>query len=221
MTHNSRYPSAAFIDVDLTLLDLESFKSFLYYLYAGSDINKLFSFILALFNYKIGIGNTEKFKQKCLQNLKGMDRKEIESIGYKFCKNILVKNTREGALRCIGKHNIAGTPVFLASASPSFYIKALSEYFNLSGYVATELKFDGNQKFSGEFLYGDCHGKKKLLQVRKFASRFKINLHDSIFYSDNYEDLPTLLAVGYPVAVWPDNKLKKICRLNSWPIEYW
>ena len=44
-----------------------------------------------------------------------------------------------------------------------------------------------------------------------------LDLAASTAYSDSYSDVPFLEAVGHPVAVNPDRRLKKIARLRGWP----
>jgi phosphoserine phosphatase len=40
----------------------------------------------------------------------------------------------------------------------------------------------------------------------------------STAYSDSHTDLPFLEAVGHPVAVNPDRKLRRIASQRGWPV---
>jgi phosphoserine phosphatase len=47
------------------------------------------------------------------------------------------------------------------------------------------------------------------------------SLEHAVFYTDSITDLPLLEAVGRPVAVNPDPRLRRLARRRGWPIEDW
>ena len=49
---------------------------------------------------------------------------------------------------------------------------------------------------------------------------FSIEVKDSIFYSDSINDLPMFEVCGVPVAVNPDEKLKKIAKERAFKVIY-
>jgi len=49
-------------------------------------------------------------------------------------------------------------------------------------------------------------------------SRINPTLDASTAYSDSNTDLPFLEAVGHPVAVNPDRKLRRVAAQRGWPI---
>ena len=57
-------------------------------------------------------------------------------------------------------------------------------------------------------------------ELRLFVSP-DIDLARSAFYSDSYNDLPMLERVGTPVAVNPDQRLRRHARRAGWRIEQW
>ncbi len=62
-----------------------------------------------------------------------------------------------------------------------------------------------------------AHGEGKAQAVRELAQADQLDLAASTAYSDSYSDVPFLEAVGHPVAVNPDRRLRKIARLRGWP----
>jgi len=54
--------------------------------------------------------------------------------------------------------------------------------------------------------------------MRELAAREAIDLDRSTAYSDSHTDLAFLEAVGNPVAVNPDRKLRKIALERDWPV---
>jgi len=63
-----------------------------------------------------------------------------------------------------------------------------------------------------------CFGAYKATALRELAQREGIDLARSTAYSDSHTDLAFLEAVGNPVAVNPDKKLRTIARERNWPV---
>ena len=213
--------NAVFIDVDRTLLSCESFRLFLLKRYFGSDFLKIWNLFISYFLSRIHFYDISKFKQKSLSIFIGINRLNLEILGYQFSQTWLLKNIRPGALKCLNQYKVKGIPIYLATASPIFYIKALANQLELAGFIATELEYDKNDRFTGKFIDGECSGIGKAKRIEIFSKNIGIDLKYSLFYSDSYEDLPLLTSVGLPIAVWPDNNLKEISIQRGWSIEYW
>ena len=61
-------------------------------------------------------------------------------------------------------------------------------------------------------------GEGKLVLVKKFVEMTNYEFQNSFFYSDSINDLPLLSAVGYPIAINPDEKLMSVSKLKGWRI---
>jgi phosphoserine phosphatase len=66
-----------------------------------------------------------------------------------------------------------------------------------------------------------CFGKGKVEHARVVADKLGISLADCSFYTDSASDLPMLEAVGRPVVVDPDPRLRRIAARRGWPIQSW
>ena len=66
-----------------------------------------------------------------------------------------------------------------------------------------------------------CYGAGKLTLAEQYAGRNGESLAGSAFYTDSYSDLPTLAAVGRPVAVNPDLRLRGAALRRGWPVVDW
>lgn len=66
---------------------------------------------------------------------------------------------------------------------------------------------------------GPLWGEHKADAVREYAAAHGIDLRSSYAYSDHYSDAPFLAAVGNPVAVNPDRRLRKLARRRGWTIK--
>ena len=216
----SNHRSAVFIDVDLTLLKCESFRTFILKTYFKAGFLDLSRLTWPYFLRRLGRINIAQFKKQCLFLFKGMRRSELEMLGYQFSQSVLLKHIRPGARLVLADYKSKGLPIYLVSASPHFYIYSLSNQLDLSGTFATELKYIKDE-FTGDFDGSECIGEEKLRRLQLFSETANIDLKSSFFYTDSFEDMPLLKSVGFPTAIWPDKRLKKICKKKGWPIEYW
>jgi phosphoserine phosphatase len=62
------------------------------------------------------------------------------------------------------------------------------------------------------------HGSAKAVAVTELAERFGLDLGRCSAYSDSYNDLPMLSAVGDPCAINPDARLREYARAHNWRI---
>lgn len=65
------------------------------------------------------------------------------------------------------------------------------------------------------------YGEGKLAAAETYAAERSVDLQECYFYSDSMADLPLLEAVGHPVAVNPQPKLKRIAVERGWPVRLW
>jgi phosphoserine phosphatase len=59
------------------------------------------------------------------------------------------------------------------------------------------------------------------VQAESFAREANVGLGECAFYTDSYADLPVLKAVGRPVAVNPDRRLRREATRRGWEVVDW
>jgi putative phosphoserine phosphatase/1-acylglycerol-3-phosphate O-acyltransferase len=117
----------------------------------------------------------------------------------------------------IEHHQSEGRPVVLASTSPEHLIGPLAARLGVDDVVATRYAVvDG--RYSGGLDGPFVWGRGKLAAVRAWATNHGVALADSYAYSDSIYDVPLLLAVGHPVAVNPDARLRVLAMARRWPL---
>ena len=120
-------------------------------------------------------------------------------------------------VRLAKDHISAGREVWLVTAAPQELGDVIAERLGLTGAIGTKVeRKDGilTGKLSGKAIHGPA--KKKAIQ--KLAEQRHLSLKKSYAYSDSYNDLPMLTAVGHPVAVNPDKILTRYAKAADWPI---
>jgi putative phosphoserine phosphatase/1-acylglycerol-3-phosphate O-acyltransferase len=119
----------------------------------------------------------------------------------------------------IDEHHAAGRPVVLATTSPFDLVEPLAKLLGLDDVIATRYgerdgAYDGT--IVGDFVWGPG----KLAAVRAWAAARDIDLEESYAYSDSVFDTPLLSAVGNPVAVNPDPRMRLMATVRRWPQHY-
>jgi HAD superfamily hydrolase (TIGR01490 family) len=142
---------------------------------------------------------------------------EIEKISLRGFEKGLINDIFPQALELIRDLRMRGRKVLLATSSIDIIIRPVAEYLGVDDIIATRLEFI-NGICTGRFLSAPLFGEEKKRRVVEYVESLDIALDNCAFYSDSFHDLPLLEAVGRPVAVNPDKRLRKIARRRNWDI---
>jgi putative phosphoserine phosphatase / 1-acylglycerol-3-phosphate O-acyltransferase len=139
----------------------------------------------------------------------GWTRAAVQDAG-KAAAETLADAVQPFARPLFDEHRAAGRPLVLATTTPYDLVKPLADALGFDDVVATRYgerdgAYDGT--IDGEFVWGPG----KLKAVEAWAGEHDVDLAASFAYSDSFYDLPLLSAVGHPVVVNPDP------RMRSWP----
>ena len=221
MGYRGRMPTAAFFDLDKTILAKSS------------------SFVFAKPFYKEGlIGRTDVMRSAYAQFMfltSGADHDQMESMrkymselvtGWDVAKvQAIVSETLDTivdplvyqeAVDLIKMHKAQGHHVVVISSSGTDVVEPIAARLGADIAIGTQVEIvDG--KYTGEitfYAYGD--GKAEAMQ--QLAAEHGYILSECFAYSDSQTDIPMLLAVGNPHAVNPDTDLRALAQANHWPI---
>ena len=145
----------------------------------------------------------------------GWDRAAVQAAGELVAEHLVDQVQPFGRI-LIDEHHAEGRPVVLATTSPYDLVAPLARAVGLDDVIATRYgerngAYDGT--IVGEFVWGPG----KLAAVRAWADARGIDLASSYAYSDSVFDVPLLSAVGHPVAIHPDPRLRIVAALRRWP----
>ncbi len=117
-------------------------------------------------------------------------------------------------------HREAGDSVVLLSASSAWLLERFREVVPFDGLVAFRQHVkDG--LFINNWDRPIPYGANKRVLAETYAAKQGVALADCAFYSDSTSDRPLLEAVGRPVAVNPDPRLRWTARRRGWPVLDW
>jgi HAD superfamily hydrolase (TIGR01490 family) len=166
--------------------------------------------------YRLGSGTLALFERD-FPMLKGVERSFFEEIGREAFDRSVYKTVRPEITRLIAEIRAGGGSIVLATSSLDFIVEPLARLLEIDEVLASELEF-ANGRCTGRIAGKPLFGADKRDAVCEYARGRGVAMSDCAFYSDSIRDLPLLLAVGEPVAVAPDRRLRKEALTRGWPI---
>jgi HAD superfamily hydrolase (TIGR01490 family) len=148
--------------------------------------------------------------------LRGMTPAELQELVADALGPVLRPLVYREPVELAAGHRERGEPVYIVSAALQEIVDALARDLRFDGAIGTVAQVV-NGVYTGRTLHAR-HAAGKAEAVRELAEREALDLSASTAYSDSHTDLPFLEAVGNPVAVNPDRRLRSIAAERGWPV---
>jgi HAD superfamily hydrolase (TIGR01490 family) len=215
--------AAAFFDVDNTVMQGAS----IFHLARGLHRREFFTtrdilgaaWKQAYFRV-IGVEDPEHVadaRASALAFIAGHTVSELEQLGEEIFDERMAHRIWPGTRALAQLHLDQGQRVWLVTAAPIEIATIIARRLGLTGALGTVAEHvDG--VYTGQLVGEMLHGSAKAVAVRELAERFGLDLERCSAYSDSYNDLPLLSAVGDPCAINPDHRLREHARANGWRI---
>ncbi len=215
--------AAAFFDVDNTVMQGAS----IFHLARGLHRREFFTtkdilgaaWKQAYFRV-VGVEDPEHVadaRASALSFIAGHTVSELEQLGEEIFDERMAHRIWPGTRALAQLHLDQGQRVWLVTAAPIEIATIIARRLGLTGALGTVAEHvDG--VYTGELVGEMLHGSAKGVAVQELAERFGLDLERCSAYSDSYNDLPMLSAVGDPVAINPDHRLREHARANGWRI---
>jgi HAD superfamily hydrolase (TIGR01490 family) len=148
--------------------------------------------------------------------LRGTTPDELRSLVADALEPVLRPLVYAEPLHLVQQHRDSGEPVYIVSATLQEIVEAIAEDLGFDGALGTVCEVvDG--RYTGRAVRA-LHARAKADAVRELAAAEGFDLETCTAYSDSHTDLPFLEAVGRPVVVNPDRKLREIGADRGWPV---
>jgi HAD superfamily hydrolase (TIGR01490 family) len=147
--------------------------------------------------------------------LEGFSVEEMQSVVGDAMEPVLRPLVYAEPLHLVQRHRARGEPVYIVSATLQEIVEHIAEDLGFDGAIGSTCEVVEG-RYTGRALRA-AHGEGKARALRELAAADGLDLASSTAYSDSYSDLPFLEAVGHPVAVNPDRRLRSIARARAWP----
>jgi HAD superfamily hydrolase (TIGR01490 family) len=215
-------PRAAFYDLDGTLVDLNLVHIALY-VFANlaewsNRLGYLASFAVKAPQLYLAEQNDRRVLNVVLfESFKGVSRDRLAELGEEYCERVLMDHLYPQGLDLIDANRRAGLDPVLVTGSPDFVIAPLARRLGIDNWVANRMAFNRGRA-TGRLIPPIIAGEEKADWCERYASEHNLDLADCWGYADSIHDLAFLAALGHPVAVNPDRKLRATAVTRHWPV---
>jgi HAD superfamily hydrolase (TIGR01490 family) len=215
-------PVVALFDMDRTLIDTHTAKLYVQF---QRDLGEIGAFEAMrssywLLQYTFGVIDAKQVALHVLQGYRGKTDDWLRD----RCQRWFQSHVRErissiGRVR-VREHLRAGHAVAIATSAVHQVAEPLARELSIPHVVCSELEVrDG--ELTGSFNWPLCYGQGKRERAEALLRSLGARLEQTAFYTDSITDLPLLEAVGHPIVVNPDARLRRAAKRRGWLIEDW
>jgi HAD superfamily hydrolase (TIGR01490 family) len=213
--------SAAFFDLDKTILATSSALAFTRPFYRGGLIGRSDVIRSAYAQFIFLASGADHDQMETMRRymsdlVAGWDVAKVREIVAETIDDIIDPAIYDEALALIEEHRAAGRDIVIISSSGTEVVEPIGERLGVDIAVGTQLVVEDG-RYTGEILFY-AYGEGKAQAMRDLAAERGYDLAASYAYTDSVTDLPMLGIVGHPTAVNPDAELRRIAATREWPV---
>lgn len=213
--------SAAFFDLDKTIIARSSSLAFSRPFYASGLINRrtVLRSAYAQFVYLVGGADhdqMERMREYLQSMVAGWPVAQVREVVSETLHELIDPIVYAEAVALIEEHRAAGRDIVIVSSSGVEVVEPIGRMLGADRVVATRMVIEDGC-YTGEIAYY-AYGPTKADAMREMAAEHGYDLSACYAYSDSQTDLPMLEAVGHPVAVNPDRELARVASERDWPV---
>ena len=217
---------AAFFDLDGTLLSTSSAILYVKYLrrrpkgagpFDRMPLSALLKTLWYQVLYNVDRIDIERVAEESVRPLAGHPERAMIELCEQWFEESVAAFIRPEMPALIAAHRRAGHAICVLTASTPYVTVPLCERLGIEEWIASRLEV-AEGIFTGNIVRPLCYGAGKITHARAWAAPRNVEIEKSFFYTDSITDLPMCEAVGTPILVSPDRKLRREGRRRGWRI---
>jgi HAD superfamily hydrolase (TIGR01490 family) len=167
--------------------------------------------------YKAGTLNIAAYLEFSLKPLTQHSIAELAKLHAKFMQTCIEPMMLPKAKELLEQHRAQGDFLLIITATNGFVTRPIADYLGVDDILTTDPEII-NERYTGKYIGTPTFQQGKVIRLNEWLTEKNITLDQACFYSDSINDLPLMEKVSKPVAVDPDEKLKKIAVERHWKI---
>lgn len=217
---SSRATTAAFFDLDKTIISKSSALAFAPAFYRHGLISKTQACrgIVAQLAFRFGgAGHSrmERIRDQVTAVCTGWPTEKVAQIVTENLACAIWPHVYSDARSLLDRHRGDGHDVVIVSTSGEEIVGPIGALLGVTTIVATRLAVADGKYTGGVDFY--AYGQAKADHIAQLADERGYRLGDCFAYSDSVTDVPMLELVGNPRVVNPDRALRRVARARDWP----
>lgn len=212
-------PSAAFIDVDGTLLAETTTYLFARILMRRGLLRRS-TLLRALYHglqHRFGRLDYGSLINVGLKHITMIPMVDLERIAYENFAEHVKPRLYPGVVDHFNALRKRGTPLVLVSSSPGFVLEPLRIFLGCAEALTTKVVVSRG-RLVGVGSGPPCYGEGKLFWAEEWAVRNGLPIDRAAAYADNWSDRSLLQRVGRAVVVHPGKRLSRMARDLGWDV---
>jgi len=117
----------------------------------------------------------------------------------------------------VAKHRDRGDHLLVVTSTIEFITRPIADLLGIATLIAPVPEII-DDRYTGEIVGVPSFAEGKVTRLQQWLDDTGHSMKGSYFYSDSHNDLPLLTIVDHPVAVDPDETLKREAKANQWQI---
>ena len=139
----------------------------------------------------------------------------------RFVATVIAARIGVASFDLVARHRAEGDRIVLTTATNRFLTAPIAALLGIADLVATDLEVASTGEFTGRTTGIVNMREGKVARLARWLGDEGLaasSLAAATFYSDSINDLPLLCAVGTPVGVDPDSRLRAEALRRCWPV---
>lgn len=167
--------------------------------------------------YQNGTLDIHAYLAFALEPLTRFTRAELKALHDDFMHTMIAPMRLAKADALLAEHRARGDFLLIITATNAFVTRPIGAALGVDALLATEPEIR-NDRYTGKIIGTACFREGKVTSLREWLAQHPYAIETASFYSDSQNDLPLLEMVGHPIAVDPDDTLRRVATERAWPI---
>ena len=150
--------------------------------------------------------------------MKGITEDSYFEFGEELYEKHIARRVYPEARALIEAHRAKGHTIAIVSSATIYQIEPTARDLDIEHVLCSQYEVE-NGEFTGNIIRPLCFGEGKVMAAENLAAGHGLDLDQSYFYSDSYDDIELLERVGKPRPLNPNTKLREAAREHGWPLE--
>ena len=151
------------------------------------------------------------------QFLRGIREDSYANFGEELFESHIARLIYPESRALIQAHQAKGHTVAIISSATPYQVWPSARELGIDQVLCSELEVK-NGTFTGAVVRPTCFGPGKVTAAESLVERFGVDLDQSFFYSDSYDDIQLLERVGHPRPLNPNKRLLGVAEQRGWPV---